>query len=288
MKEIVVLSGKGGTGKTSITAALGVVAGGQAVVADCDVDAANLHILYQPQNEQVHDFFSGKLAVIDYGTCSACGVCEEKCRFDAIQFEDSRYVIDEVNCEGCSVCSHLCPEKAITMIENKTGNWYQSKSRLNHWFVHARLGIAQENSGKLVSKVKHEAKRLAETENIPYVIVDGPPGVGCPVISAFSGTSHILIVTEATRSGLHDLKRLVELIDFFKAAASCVINKYDLNETITREIEAFCQAHGINVINRIPYDGIFTAALKNNQTLMETGDPMIVDKINEIWNHLKT
>lgn len=174
------------------------------------------------------------------------------------------------------------------MIENKTGHWYQVKSRFNHWFVHAKLGIGQENSGKLVSKVKQEAKKLAEAENIPFLIVDGPPGVGCPVISAFSGTSHVLIVTEATQSGLHDLKRLIELIDFFQAVASCVINKYDLNKKITREIEKFCHKHEIKVINRIPYIGIFSAALRENRTLMEAGDYMLVDKINEIWNYLKT
>jgi MinD superfamily P-loop ATPase len=223
VKDIAVMSGKGGTGKTSIAAALGVVAGDRAVMVDCDVDAANLHLLYEPRHLQEHEFWSGKKAVIDYDLCTDCGVCFEKCRFDAIDAVDgaaaksTRYVIDTLSCEGCAVCHHLCPVEAISMKDEMAGEWFVSKSRFGHWFVHARLGIGQENSGKLVSKVKDEARKLAGRENIPYVIVDGPPGVGCPVIAAFSGVDRVLIVTEATLSGMHDMERLVELARQFNA-----------------------------------------------------------------------
>ena len=287
MKEIVVISGKGGTGKTSITAAIGVLAGNQAVVADCDVDAANLHLLYNPDTQQDNEFWSGKTAVIDYDKCIDCGICEEKCRFDAISQVNAKYVIDEVSCEGCSVCHYLCPTKAISMNENKAGDWFKSKSRFGNWFVHAKLGIGQENSGKLVSKVKEEAKKIAENENISYVIVDGPPGVGCPVISSFSGASSILIVTEATQSGLHDLKRLVELVEYFKAKATCIINKFDLNLEVSNEIEEFCGKHNIRVINKIPYHSVFFDALQDSKTVIETNEQSIKIKIEEIWNHLK-
>ena len=287
MKEFIVMSGKGGTGKTSITAALGALAGKEAVMADCDVDAANLHILYQPQNLQKNEFFSGKTAVIDYDVCTDCGICQQKCRFEAIDLIDGKYIIDEVACEGCAVCHYLCPEKAIDMRDNMAGYWYHSISRLGNYFVHAKLGIGQDNSGKLVSKVKEEAKKLAVEKKIPYVIVDGPPGVGCPVISSFSGISHVLIVTEATQSGLHDLKRLVELVEFFKASASCVINKYDLNEDVADEIEDYCKEHSIKLITKIEFHAVFRETLQQGKTLMESENEQIKDKIKLIWNELK-
>ena len=287
MKDIAVMSGKGGTGKTSIAAALGVVAGANAVTADCDVDAANLHLLYDPEHQEHHDFWSGKTAVIDYDACTGCGICHEKCRFGAISIEDTRYVVDPLGCEGCAVCHHLCAAGAIEMQDVLAGEWFVSRNRFGHWFVHARLGIGQENSGKLVSKVKAEARSLAEREQIPYLIVDGPPGIGCPVISSFSGVDHVLVVTEATQSGLHDLRRLVDLIDFFKARASCVINKADLNDGARDDIERFCEARGVEVISTIPYSETFLDALQDGRTIMETDDVLIKKKINDIWNHLE-
>lgn len=287
MKEIVVMSGKGGTGKTTITAALGVIAGSEAVVADCDVDAANLHLLYQPDKQDIHTFKSGKTAVIDQNMCTQCGICMEKCRFDAIRPTNGTYMVDEVDCEGCSVCYHLCPESAITMEENHAGDWFISKSRFDNWFVYAKLGIGQENSGKLVSKVKDETRKLAHAKNIPFILVDGPPGIGCPVISSFSGIRHVLIITEATKAGLHDLKRLAELVAFFKAKASCVINKADLNEEMSNEIEQYCKEQKIKVINHIPFHESFYETLQQGKTLMEGGDEFIKKKIIEIWDHLK-
>ena len=216
MKEIVVISGKGGTGKTSIAAALGVLAGQDAVMVDCDVDAANMHLLYDPKIYSENKFFSGKTAVIDYDQCTLCGNCFDACRFDAIKLAVDKYIIDEINCEGCSLCSHLCPENAIKMEIQKTGDWYISKSKYNNWFVFAKLGIAQENSGKLVSKVKSEARELADKENKQFIIIDGPPGIGCPAISSLSGASEVLIVTEATNSGCNDLFRLIDLDKSFQ------------------------------------------------------------------------
>ncbi len=287
MKEIAVMSGKGGTGKTSITAALGTLAGQMAVVADCDVGAANLHLLYHPEDQEAHPFWSGKTAVIDGEACNDCGVCLEKCRFDAIDVRDNRHVVDEVSCEGCSVCHHLCPVDAISMADNLSGDWFISKSRFGNWFVRAKLRIGQENSGKLVATVREEAKKLAKRENIPYVIVDGPPGIGCPAIAACSGISHVLIVTEATQSGLHDLERLVGLINFFKVSASCVINKHDLNAEVSHDIESFCETRHIEVINKIPFDPLFSVALQEGKTLVETGNGWVTGKIEEIWNQLQ-
>lgn len=287
MKEIVVMSGKGGTGKTSITAALGVIAGKQAVIADCDVDAANLHLLYKPQHRQKNEFRSGKTAVIDYDKCGSCNVCREKCRFDAISEVNGKYIIDEITCEGCSVCYYVCPDRAITMKEDIAGYWYFSTSRFGHYFIHAKLEIGKENSGKLVSKVKEASHKTADQFQKQYILMDGPPGIGCPVISSFSGGSHVLIITEPTQSALHDLKRLVDLIEFFKMHASCVINKSDLNKQICSEIEAFCQQHSITVITHLPYHPVFYYSLQGGKTVMETDESMIKDKINQIWEYLK-
>ncbi len=287
MNEIVVLSGKGGTGKTSIAAALGVLAGSEAVVADCDVDAANMHLLYDPDKREDNEFWSGKTAVIDSEKCSGCGFCVEKCRFDAIHQIDGEFVVDVIGCEGCSVCHYMCPEKAISMIDNRAGDWFVSKSRFGNWFVHARLGVGQDNSGKLVSQVKQEARRIAASERIPFVIIDGPPGIGCPAIASVSGAAHVLIVTEATGSGLHDLERLVGLIEYFKVSASCVINKFDINPDVGGEIDRFCSEHGVAVINTIPYDTVFFEALRDGKTLVEADSVRIKQKVEEIWDHLK-
>jgi len=288
MKEIVVMSGKGGTGKTSITAALGVLAGDRAVVTDCDVDAANLHLLYEPERQETHEFWSGKRAVIDEGSCSLCGICQEKCHFDAIEFEGGRYVVDPLGCEGCAVCEQFCPEEAIRMQDVLAGEWYVSRSRFGNWLVHARLGIGEGNSGKLVSQVKREARKIAERENADCVIADGPPGIGCPVIASLSGADHVLIVTEATRSGLHDLRRLIDLIEFFQLDASCVINKIDLNAEVGTEIEQLCRERGIETVATIPYSRVFPDSLQDGKTIVEMGDRELERKLGQVWNYLST
>ncbi len=287
MKEIVVLSGKGGTGKTSILAALGASASNQAVVADCDVDAANMHLLYKPLIKSSEKFWSGKIAQIDYDKCSNCGVCLDYCHFNAIKYNSEKYIIDEVNCEGCSLCSHLCPQNAIKMETQQTGNWYISKSKYNNWFVFAKLGIAQENSGKLVNKVKYEARKIAEEEEIDYILIDGPPGIGCPAISSISGASEVLIVTEATISGKHDMVRLIELINHFKIPASCIINKADLNLDAVKQIEEVCSKNNIKIISKIPFTQSFTSALEEGVTLAEYEDEKLKKEINNIWQFIK-
>jgi len=287
MKEIVIMSGKGGTGKTSISAALGVLAGGKAVVADCDVAAANMHVLYRPKHLTSASFWSGKTASIDSDKCVGCGICQEYCRFGAIDFRDDLYLVDDVGCEGCSVCHHMCPVDAVSMNDNRAGDWFVSLSRFGGWFVHASLGIAQENSGKLVAKVKSETRKLAAREHIPYVIVDGPPGVGCPAISAISGAARVVVVTEATRSGLHDLRRMANLARAFKIDVSCVINKCDLNPDVKRDIEEFCHVCAIDVLAAIPFNPTFSDALRECRTLMETGDTKAKKQIAVIWDQLQ-
>jgi MinD superfamily P-loop ATPase len=288
VNEIVVMSGKGGTGKTSIAAALGVLAGRNAVMADCDVDAANMHLLYTPEVARANEFWSGKTAVIDTGACAACGVCEQQCRFGAIAERDGAFHVDDVVCEGCSLCHHLCPENAIVMKDEHAGDWFVSKTRFDGWFVHARLGIGQENSGKLVTRVKRAAKDLAAAEGIPYVIVDGPPGIGCPAIASVSGADHVLIVTEATMSGLHDLERLIDLVEYFKTSASCVVNKFEVNPDVGRCIVDMCRRRDVDVVTTIPYDRVFNDALRDGKTLVETNNTVIAGKIGEIWEHLRS
>jgi len=287
MNEIVVVSGKGGTGKTSIVAALGATARRDAVVADCDVDAANMHLVYNPQIKMTEKFWSGKTATIDYNKCNNCGVCFNACRFDAIKLTPDSYSIDDINCEGCSLCSHICPENAVRMQTQQTGDWFTSKSKFNSWFVFAKLGIAQENSGKLVSKVKSVARNLAEKEGAKFILVDGPPGIGCPAISTLSGASEVLIVSEATNSGSHDLGRLIELINHFKISASCIINKADLNPEASNRIEEDCCKNDIRVISKIPFTQSFTKALEQGLTLTEYDDNNLNNEINKIWHIIK-
>ncbi|MFN2252455.1 MAG: ATP-binding protein [Anaerolineae bacterium] len=293
MKTVVVLSGKGGTGKTSVTAALGVVAGGRAVTVDCDVDASNLHLLYEPRHSEEHEFWSGSKAIINAAACASCGICAEKCRFDAIvetsggERGDAGFTVDRLSCEGCALCYHLCPSSAIEMEDTKAGDWYVSRNRFGHWFVHARLGIGSDNSGKLVAEVKGAAASLARREDIPFVIADGPPGIGCPAIASMSETDHVLIVTEATQTARHDMVRLVELARRFDKPASCVINKCDLSEDASRDIEQFCQTQGIDVIGRLPFSLAFHDALERGLTLMESDDQAIASSMVEIWEHLE-
>ena len=287
MKEIVVMSGKGGTGKTSILAALGVSAGNEAVVVDCDVDAANMHLLYDPIIKSTEKFWSGKTAVIDYDKCNNCGSCFNFCRFDAIKLVEDKYIIDEINCEGCSLCRHICPDNAIMMEIQHTGDWFISESKFHNSFVFAKLGIAQENSGKLVSKVKSEARIIAEKEDAHYILIDGPPGIGCPAISSISGASEVLIVTEATISGKHDLNRLIELINHFKIPASCIINKFDLNTEVAKQIEEVCSKNNIPVISKIPFTQGFNNALEEGLTLAEYDDEILKNEITNIWQHIK-
>jgi len=236
MKEIAIISGKGGTGKTSITAALAFLASDLAIIADCDVDAADMHLLLQPDFANKTPFYSGKIAEINPGKCISCTKCAKVCHFDAIDFQDAYYSVNSIKCEGCGYCFQVCPYGAISMKDSYTGNYYLSKTRLGNQLVHAALNIGAENSGKLVTAVRNNARKLAEQENTPFIIIDGTPGVGCPVIASITGTNHVIMVTEPSISGLHDLERVHQLCQHMNIPTSCIINKAHLNEDINKKI----------------------------------------------------
>jgi MinD superfamily P-loop ATPase len=286
MNEIVVLSGKGGTGKTSITASLAVLAGNNAVIADCDVDAANMHLLLKPDFGKTFEFYSGELATIDQKLCTICGKCAEVCRFNAIPFIHGQYQISEVDCEGCGYCERVCPTHAISMQERKSGNVYISITKVGNTMVHARLDIGAENSGKLVARVKNEARSVANRENKQFIIVDGSPGIGCPVVSSLSGANYVILVTEPTLSGLHDLKRVHEVINRFRIESGCIINKFDLNMEKTVEIKSFLQESQIHHLADISYDIAFTKAMTEGKTIVETTSPL-KQIIENIWYNVK-
>ena len=287
MKEIVVISGKGGTGKTSITASFAHLGGKDVVVADCDVDAADMHLLMMPDFAEKEDFFSGEIARIDQDACTQCGKCAEVCRFEAIPVIDGKYIVEPLDCEGCGYCPRVCPTDAIVMEEQNVGKWYVSGIKTGSIMVHARLGIGAENSGKLVAKVKNEAKRIAEETGKKIVIVDGSPGVGCPVVSSLSGADFVILVTEPTVSGLHDLKRVYELVKKFRIKAGCIINKSDLNLQMTDEIESYLEQENIISLSHLPYDEAFTRAMTMGQTIVEYDENGLNKTIVETWSSIK-
>ena len=287
MKEIVIISGKGGTGKTSLTAAFAVLAG-SCVVADCDVDAADLHLLLTPETTRRETFTAGVTARIKSGHCTACGKCEELCRFDAIYFDGpgngaipKTFRVDPVACEGCGVCAWFCAEKAIALEPAVCGEWYVSDTRVGP-MVHARLGIAAENSGKLVTIVRNEARRLAEAQGRDLILVDGPPGIGCPVIASLTGATLALVVTEPTMSGEHDLERVLSLTRHFSMPTAICVNKWDLNAEMTQRIEDKARRAGARLAGRVRYDPTVTAAQIKQQTVVETGAPCAQD-VRQVW-----
>ena len=282
MKELIIISGKGGTGKTSLMAAFASLAENK-VLCDADVDAADLHLIMDPEVRKRHDFQSGNTAVIDQDKCTECGVCLDLCRWNAISND---FEVNPIECEGCGVCVHFCPEKAIDFPENTCGEWYISDTRFGP-MVHARLGIAEENSGKLVSLVRQEARKLAEEKNLELILSDGPPGVGCPVIASIGGATAVLIVTEPTVSGKHDMERVVQLADHFKVPAMICVNKFDLNIELTRDIENFAKEKGLSCLGRIPFDPIFIKAMVQAQTIFEYNtESKVGQAIKEIWENL--
>jgi MinD superfamily P-loop ATPase len=282
MKELVVISGKGGTGKTSLMAAFSFLAR-KKVLCDADVDAADLHLIMVPEVIHRNEFRAGKTAEIHKDRCSECNLCRELCRWNAISVD---YEVDPISCEGCGVCVHFCPEKAIAFPENICGEWFISDSRFGP-MVHARLNIAEENSGKLVSLVRREARRIAEARDLDLIITDGPPGVGCPVIASIGGASAVFIVTEPTVSGIHDMDRVAQLADHFKIPAMIGINKFDLNVELTREIEKYAKEKGLPCMGRIPFDPIFTEAMIQAQTVFEyNGQSKVGEAIRGIWQRL--
>ena len=277
MKELVVLSGKGGTGKTSIVASFAALTQ-KKVLVDCDVDAADLHLVLKPDIRQDNEFCSGQFAVIDGGKCTECGLCQELCRFEAI----ADFKVDTTSCEGCGFCSQICPVEAITMKERLSGRWFISDTRYGP-LVHARLGIAQENSGKLVALVRQQAKQLADKNDLDYIISDGPPGIGCPVISSLSGANLALVVTEPTLSGIHDLDRVVDVCHHFNIPVLVCINKYDINEDNVRRIEDYCLSQGLEIAARIPFDNAVTEAMVQGLPVVEYRDNAVSRQIDLLW-----
>ena len=283
MKELVVISGKGGTGKTSLLSAFASLAG-KKVLCDADVDAADLHLITAPTIEQRHDFVSGHTARIDPDKCTQCGLCRELCRWDAISKD---FVVDTIDCEGCGVCYYFCPETAIAFPDNTCGEWFVSETRFGP-MAHARLGIAEENSGKLVTQIRQEGKKLAERKGTDLILTDGPPGIGCPVIASLGGANAVLIVTEPTVAGRHDMERVAELAHFFKIPTMVCINKADLNPDATRAIKDYAEEKQITVMGEIPFDPVFTEAMLQGKTVIEfNGNSQGAQAVKTVWEGVR-
>ena len=275
--EIAVISGKGGTGKSSVSAAFATMQS-HVVLADCDVDAANLYLLFHPTHEKEEVFVSVYKAVIDKDICTNCGTCIDYCRFDAIHEIDGEVLINETSCDGCKLCSRICPMEAISMMPEDKSRMYSGTFR-NGKMVYGRLSPGEENSGRLVDMVREEAKLEARDNHIETIIIDGPPGIGCPVISTITGVNQVVIVTEPTLSGLHDLKRTIEVTSKFKLTTSVIINKCDLNSEMTSEIEFYCNSLDVNVIAKLPFDRVVVDAMINCKSVIEYAPDSQISKL---------
>ncbi len=289
MKQLVVISGKGGTGKTSITAALAALMRDPVVLADCDVDAADLYLLTQPKNTLTTVFKSGHQAAVRPDDCTGCGTCLELCRFDAVRRPENGsrlpYRIDPVGCEGCGVCARFCPSGAIDFVENICGEWYVSETRFGV-MVHARLGVAAENSGKLVTLIRDQAAKVAEQNDARFVLIDGSPGIGCPVIASLTAADAALIVTEPTVSGYHDLVRIAGLTKKLRMRAMVCVNKWDLNPQETGRIKAFCLSEELFFAGVVRYDKIVSSAQREAKTLPEFTSDGVVEDIRKILDKI--
>jgi len=281
MKEIVIISGKGGTGKTVLTAGFATLAK-RKVMADCDVDAADLHLILTPQIRKKEDFYGGRVPVMDESKCDECGACQEVCRFDAIH----SFQIDLIACDGCGVCAAACPNDAIQMEENLCGEWFISDTRYGP-MTHARLGIAEENSGKLVTAVRQQAKSIAQERDLDFIIVDGPPGIGCPVIASITGVDLVLVVTEPTISGIHDLERVLGVARHFGIPGVVCINKYDINLENSGRIREYCEELGVEVVGEIPYDPRVTKAMVNAKSVIEYPCGAVTTEVEKMWEGVK-
>ncbi len=293
MKQLVVLSGKGGTGKTTVAAALAHLASREmpVVLADADVDAANLELVLDPAQQEEHDFMGGQIAIIDPEKCTACGACYGVCRFDAVLRPSETpfnyaYRVDPLACEGCASCFYQCPEEAIRMEEQQAGRWFRSATRFGPLF-HAHLFAGQENSGKLVTLVKQQGRLLGMDTGAELLLVDGPPGIGCPVISASAGADLALHVVEPTVSGVHDLERILGTTDHFGVPSLVAINKADLNPARAGQIEAFCVEQGIEVVGRIPYDTVVTEAMVQGRPVTDYTGGAVTEAMRRIWEQVK-
>jgi len=291
MKQLVILSGKGGTGKTSITGALAALAK-DAVLVDCDVDAADLHLIVHPEIRERHEFSAGEKAEIIQDRCTQCGVCHECCKFDAILKDESSpdtvlpvYGVDPLSCEGCALCHYICMDNAIEMKPTVSGHWFRSDTPFGP-MVHGRLGIAESNSGKLVALLRATARGIANDHKRDIVIVDGPPGIGCPAIASLTGADYVLLVTEPTLSAFHDLKRIAGLIRHFNVDAGICVNKCDINSSVARQIEDYAGREGFEVLARLPYDNAVTEAQLAAGTIMEFTDSDFTTKMKSLWSSI--
>lgn len=283
--ELAVISGKGGTGKSMVTAAFATL-GERLLLADCDVDAANLFLLFNPEQESEKVYISGHTAVVDPSLCTLCGLCESHCRFDAITQRDDRIIISEVSCDGCFLCARICPENAITMVRSDKSRMYSGSFRSGS-MVYGRLAPGEENSGRLVSMVREEAKKIAEERELNTILLDGPPGIGCPVISTITGVDKIVIVTEPTLSGLEDMKRVLGVAQKSSATVEVIINKHDLNDEMTEKITSWCAAQRIPVSGLLPFDRRVPQAMIAGKSINEMFPQAAISRtINEIWNKL--
>ena len=286
IKEIAVISGKGGTGKSSVTAAFATLNGNRVVLADCDVDAANLHIIMEPEIEFSDIYVSGEKAVIDYDKCSICGVCQEYCRFNAISFTDGKYLIDDISCDGCRLCERVCPAKAISMEKSDKSRMHSGTFR-NGKMVYGRLEPGEENSGKLVAMVRNKCREIADESDIETILIDSPPGIGCSVISSISGVNYVLVVTEPSLSAKSDLDRTLELLENYDVKKGVVINKYDLSYEITDKVVDFCNSRGVELIGKIPFDPEVVEAMVNRKSVAEWNPHSKVSKeIINIWEKI--
>lgn len=288
--EIAVVSGKGGTGKTSLVASFAALAE-EATLADCDVDASDLHLVLAPDIRRTTPFRSGHVARIRQSDCIQCGACLAHCRFGAVSMAgrgagDATFAIDPVACEGCGVCVRFCPAKCIAFTEEICGEWYVSQTRFGP-LVHARLGVAAENSGKLVSTVRRQAREEALARATSFILVDGPPGIGCPVIASVTGAAFVVVVTEPTLSGVHDLARVLALVKHFKVPCGVCVNKWDLNPEMAARIEQLAANTGAAVLGRIPYDTAVTSAQVRGKALVEISDGPAACAVNEVWHNLR-
>lgn len=280
MKKVAVISGKGGTGKTTVVASLAAIIKDK-VVADCDVDAANLYLLLHPEMDEMQEFWSGKKAIIDTDKCMQCNLCQDTCRFDAI----TDYQVDPLSCEGCGLCHRICPAEAITMHDNLSGQLFTANSNYGP-MVFARLGVAQGNSGKLVAAVKAQADLVAVKRELDCILSDGPPGIGCPVIATISEANLVLIVTEPTLSAIHDLERICCLCSHFDIDMAVCINKCDLNDENHKQIEAFCQQRAVPIVANIPFDNKFLEAIIHGRPAVEYCQNGIRQKMEKLWTNI--
>ena len=285
MREIIIISGKGGTGKTSLTGAFAHLAADK-IICDLDVDAPDLHLLLQPTKERLEEFYSGNEAVIDGEKCDGCGLCATMCQFGAIRQNGAGFTVDPVRCEGCKVCVAFCPAEAIRFPERHCGQWYISATRFGP-LVHAQLFPGAENSGRLVMVLKQQARELAKARGVDLVLCDGAPGIGCPVISSLSGAHLAVAVTEPTPSGRHDLERVSELCRHFQTAVAVIINKHDLNPDETARIEGFCHDGGYPVIARLPHDPVVTKAMVQGMVVTELPETDFSRALRQAWTRIE-